>query len=261
MPAKLLQMAPNCCMMMMMMMMMMRMRRTPFLVQIRLIDIFDFQSVMLASPVDLDHSIRMPTSWIMDSWMVELRGHAYPKAHRAQNHGNCWVVIFPHLWFPVGDRSPRTVGDLKKAVRSAEGGALAHPLFKTPCCRWWLDALWVGLKIDGTWENIMIPSGDQTWQWKSAASIRKMVLMGKSSINMGFSIAMFDYGGYWKWAGLVKDDKTRQNPQLPVEFLLVAMVNDEKWYAKLAWNILAKRASDWTRPYCTWLCIWGIVSG
>jgi len=81
----------------MMMMMMMMMRRTPFLVQIRLIDIFDFQSVMLASPVDLDHSIRMPTSWIMDSWMVELRGHAYPKAHRAQNHGNCWVVIFPHL--------------------------------------------------------------------------------------------------------------------------------------------------------------------
>jgi alpha-glucosidase (family GH31 glycosyl hydrolase) len=41
----------------------------------------------------------------------------------------------------------------------------------------------------------MIPSGDETWQWKSA-SIRKMVLMGKSSINMGFSIAMFDYGGY-----------------------------------------------------------------
>lgn len=42
MPAKLLHMAPNCCMMMMMM-------RTPFLLQIRLIDIFD-------------------------SWMVELRG-------------------------------------------------------------------------------------------------------------------------------------------------------------------------------------------
>jgi hypothetical protein len=38
------------------------------------------------------------------------------------------------------DRSPRTVGDLKKAVRS-EGGALAHPLFKTPCCRWWLDGI------------------------------------------------------------------------------------------------------------------------
>ena len=199
MPAKLLHMAPNCCMMMMM--------RTPFLLQIRLIDIFD-------------------------SWMVELRGltgHLGPL--------ETWRK-------PCGVRVERSLIPCSRRLAVVGG---------------WMG-LWVGLKIDGTWEKIMIPSGDQTWQWKSA-SIRKMVLMGKSSINMGFSIAMFDYGGYWKWAGLVKDDKTSQNPQLPVEFLLVAMVNDEKWYAKLAWNILAKRASDWTRPYCTWLCIWGIVSG
>ena len=56
-------------------------------------------------------------------------------------------------------------------------------------------------------------------------------------MNIGVSIAMFDYGGYWlvgRWAGVIKDHKTRQKSQFPLEFLLGAMENEEKWYAKLA---------------------------
>ena len=77
-------------------------------------------------------------------------------------------------------------------------------------------------------------------------------------MKIGVSIAMFDSGGYWlvgRWAGVIKDHKTRQKSQFPLELLLGAMENEEKWYAKLAWEILAKRTSSWTKPYCTWLCV------
>ena len=58
-------------------------------------------------------------------------------------------------------------------------------------------------------------------------------------MKIGVSIAMFDSGGYWlvgRWAGVIKDHKTRQKSQFPLELLLGAMENEEKWCAELAWE-------------------------